>query len=128
MSIIKVDYGEVGGVNGNTLMLFSVSASGISSNEFYDEDLLTYVSGTISNINGKFDATFTSKTSGKLSIFINNGDNAGKSYVSINGTEVCTADRNSSYKKNVIDIPISSGDTVRIASTAYYADIIITLQ
>lgn len=124
----RASSGGSGGGYGNTLMLFSVSASGISSNEFYNEDLLTYVSGTISSTNGKPDATFTSKVSGKLSIFINNGDNAGKSYVSINGTEVCTADRNSSYKKNVIDIPISSGDTVRIASTAYYADIIIVLQ
>jgi len=127
MSIIKVDYGEVGGVSGNTLMLFSVSASGISSNEFYNEDLLTYVSGTISNTSGKPDATFTSKVSGKLSIFINNGDNAGESYVSINGTEVCAV-QGSPYKKNVIDIPISSGDAIRITSTAYYVDIIIMLQ
>lgn len=125
---IQGDFESISGSGyGNTLMLFSASGSGVSSNEFYNEDLLTYVSGTISNTSGKPDATFTSKVSGKLSIFINNGDNAGKSYVSINGTEVCTA-QGSPYKNNVVDIPISSGDTVRITSTAYYADIIIVLQ
>ena len=105
-------------------MLFTTSANALSKNDFYNEELLTYVSGTISNLSGKFDATFTSNVKGTIDIFMNNADNAGGTSVYIKGTIVCNVSA-SPYYHNETGIPINIGDTVRIQSTAYYADIVI---
>ena len=105
-------------------MLFTTSGSGLSKNDFYNEELLTYVSGTISDNIGKFNATFTSNVKGTIDIYIDNADNAGHTSVYINDTVVCTISA-SPYYHNETGIPINIGDTVRIQSTAYYADIVI---
>lgn len=125
MAIIKVDYGTIGGgITSNILMLCTISANGLSKNDFYNEELLTYVSGTISNVNGKFDATFTSNVKGTIDVFMDNADNAGGTSVYINDTIVCNVSA-SPYYRTETNIPINIGDTVRIQSTAYYADIVI---
>lgn len=126
MSIIKVDYGTVsGGGKGNALMVFTISASGVSCNHYVDEDLLTYVSGSYFGADGKGDISFTSNVSGKIDIFCSNGDSSGTTFVSVNGTNVCQV-TSTPFVNNVTDIPISTGDTIRIYSNAYYGDVIIS--
>lgn len=105
-------------------MLCTISASGLGKNDFYNEELLTYVSGTISNVNGKFDATFTSNVKGTIDVIMDNGDSIGGTSVYINGTIVCNVSA-SPYYRIETGISINIGDTVRIQSTAYYADIVI---
>ena len=114
-----------GGGTGNALMVFTISASGVSANHYVDEDLLTYVSGNYFGANGQGDISFTSNVSGKIDIFCSNGDSSGTTYVKVNDTIVCQV-TNTPYVKNVTDIPISAGDTIRIFSNAYYGDVVIS--
>lgn len=124
--LVKMETGASGGGGvGNALMVFTISASNVSSNHYVDEDLLTYVSGNYFSAAGQGDISFTSNVSGKIDIFCSNGDSSGTTFVSVNGTNVCQV-TSTPFVNNVTDIPISAGDTIRIYSDAYYGDVIIS--
>lgn len=124
---VRASSGSGGGGDGkNTLMLLDQNTGGLTTQSYYDEDLLEFVSGSF-QISGKSNVTFTSKVNGSMTAYITDGDNAGGATLYVNGTIVANVS-GSPYKTKVTNIPISVGDTLNWHSTAYYGELTLVLE